>query len=150
MTSLSCLRLAVALTGLTLTSTTASAWEAGRMGSVCTLTHQEDGSEVRLTYDPSGPIYTISWTIEGTWPAGTFAIRFDGAQPNTITTLRQVVSPDGRVVSVVDQGFGNVLDGLRYNETATAALGDVTSTVSLNGAAPEVEDFLACEQAPSV
>ncbi len=135
---------------LLVVSTPATAWEAGRMGAICTLEHSEDGSDIRLTYDPTGPLYTITWTIDGTWPPGTFVITFDGAQPNTITTDRQVISDDGQSVSVADRGFGNVLDGLRDNETATAVSGDVSADVSLDGAASEVEAFLACEAMPSV
>ncbi len=127
----------------------ANAWEAGRVGPVCTLTHSERGSDIRLTYDPGGPLYTITWTIDGLWPMGTFGIRFDGAQPNLITTDRHVISDDGRSVNVADRGFGNVLDGLRFNETATAMIDGVAATVALADAAPAVEAFLACEQAPS-
>lgn len=135
---------------LLVVSAPASAWEARHMGAICTLDHSEGGSEIRLTYDPSRPLYTIAWTIDGTWPPGTFAIAFDGARPNVISTDRHGVSDEGRTVRVSDRGFGNVLDGLRFNETATAISGDVTAIVSLEGASAEVDAFLTCEAAPSV
>jgi hypothetical protein len=51
---------------------------------------------------------------------------------------------------VTDSGFGNVLDGLQFNDTATAVTGAAELRIPLEGAAPAVEDFRACTKAPSV
>lgn len=134
----------------TLTASAGQAWQADQIGGLCTLSHAEEGNEIRLTYDPTGPLYTIEWTLAGAWPNGTFAIAFDGARPNVISTDRAVISDDGASISVADRGFGNVLDGLRFNQTATAIAGDVSATVSLEGAGRQVDAFEACEAAPSV
>ncbi len=120
-------------------------------GALCTLTHVEDDLAMRLTFDPSVPLYTITVSGPEPWPvAPEFGIRFDGPQPNTIRTDRHVLSPDLQRLSVSDRGFGNVLDGLQFNDTATAFSGEATVTVSLTGAAPEVEAFRACGLTPSV
>lgn len=129
----------------------AAAWEAGVDGALCTLSHTEADITVRLTYDPGVPLYTISLTAPEPWPlAPSFAMRFEGEQPNVITTDRHVLSPDRRTLSVSDRGFGNVLDGLAGNETATGISGLGAISVGLEGAAPEVAAFRACWQTPSV
>lgn len=134
-----------------LAATPAAAWEAGVDGPFCTLTHAEGDTAVRLTFDPSVPLYTIAITSSDPWPVATqFSMSFDGLQPNTIRTDRHVLSPDFNVLSVSDRGFGNVLDGLQFNATAIAASGGTTVRISLDGAAPEVEAFRSCGQTPSV
>lgn len=136
---------------LTVLSTPATAWEAGVDGVLCTLIHSEDGTDLRLTYDPSVPLYAIAISGPAPWPiSGQFSMQFDGAQPNTITTDRHVLSNDRSWLSVSDRGFSNVLDGLQYNDTATAISGDATVRMSLEGAADTVEAFRACRQTPSV
>jgi hypothetical protein len=50
---------------------------------------------------------------------------------------------------VSDRGFGNVLNGLAGNRTATGFSGAASVTVSLEGAAAEVAAFEACGAAPS-
>jgi hypothetical protein len=128
----------------------AGAWQAGSEGRICTLAHAEDGTEILLTYDPSVPLYTITLTGPDPWPvSGLFGIRFDGDAPNTITTDRHVLSDDGRSLTVSDRGFGNVLNGLAGNRTATGFSGAASVTVSLEGAAAEVVAFEACGAAPS-
>ncbi|MBO6707236.1 MAG: hypothetical protein JJ912_14180, partial [Roseitalea sp.] len=72
------------------------------------------------------------------------AMRFDGPIGLTITTDRHIASDEGRSLTVTDSGFGNVLNGLEFNHTATALLGDRAVPVSLDGAAPAVQDFRAC------
>jgi len=135
-----------------LAASPAPAWQAGREGAVCTLTHTDpDAGEVRLTHDPAGPLYTITVTRTEPWPeAPIFGIAFGGGAELTITTDRHVLSEDARALTVTDRGFGNVLTGLARNETATIFTGPAALTVSLVGAAPEVADFAACEVAPSV
>ncbi|MBY4893382.1 hypothetical protein KUL25_11465 [Rhodobacteraceae bacterium N5(2021)] len=144
------IRIALTL-ALTLAAPVASAWEVGREGALCTLTHDEDGASVRLTFDPGVPLYTIAVSGTGPWPvAALFSMSFDGPQPNTIRTDRHVLSPDRDTLSVADRGFGNVLDGLQYNVTARAVSGAQVVTFSLEGAGPEVAAFRACGQTPSV
>lgn len=128
----------------------ARAWEAGVDGGLCTLTHSEGDISVRLTFDPSVPLYTITLTASDPWPvAPEFAMQFDGAQPLTIRTDQHVLSPDRRSLSVSDRGFGNVLDGLQFNATAQGLSGPASVAVSLDGAAPEVAAFRACGQVPT-
>ena len=131
---------------LFLLATPALAWEA-IPGPICVLTHSEPGAEVRVTYDPSGPLYSITVTGSEPWlGAPVFGITFTGPAGLTITTNRQQI--DGASLTVSDSGFGNVLNGLQFNTTATAILGDQSVSVSLAGAAPEVEKFRACSDAP--
>ncbi len=121
------------------------AWEFSA-APICTLTHSEPGAEVRLTYDPRGPLYTITLTGPD-WPSDeVFAIRFDGPRPLTITTNRQQI--EGPALTVTDRGFGNVLNGLEFNQTATAILGDTALPISLTDAAEPVRAFRACVSAP--
>jgi YD repeat-containing protein len=136
---------------LCLAAMPALAWEAGRDGALCTLTHIDPaGAEVRLTYDPAGPLYTITVTRDAPWPdAPDFGISFDGGAALTITTDRHVLSGDGRALTVTDRGFGNVLRGLSRNDSATVFAGPAALSLSLDGAAPEVAEFAACETAPS-
>jgi hypothetical protein len=136
---------------LTLVATPAAAWEAGRDGAICTLTHEDPvEGDIRLTYDPAGPLYTITVTRAEAWPeAPVFGMAFTGGTELTITTDRHVLSEDGRALTVTDRGFGNVLLGLSRNETATVFSGPVALVVSLDGAAPEVADFAACEIMPT-
>jgi hypothetical protein len=129
----------------------ATAWEAGREGGICTLTHVDavDG-EVRLTHDPARPLYSITVTRAEPWPeAPIFGISFTGSAGLTIRTDRHSLSQDGRALTVTDRGFGNVLLGLSRNERATVFTGPVALEFSLAGAAPEVAEFAACELAPS-
>jgi hypothetical protein len=129
----------------------ALAWESGVEEGLCTLTHTNDGVAVRLVHDPSVPLYTITITLaDGGWEvAPEFGIRFDGARPNTIRTDRHVLSPDGFSLSVSDRGFGNVLDGLQFNEMATGFSGATVANMSLDGAAPAVEAFRSCGDVPT-
>lgn len=127
----------------------ALAWQSDIDGPRCTLTHSDDQAEVRLTYDPATPLYAITITRGTPWPdAPIFAMRFGDAQPNTITTNRHVLSDDGLSLTVTDRGFGNVLDGLQFNQQAVAISGAASVTLDLSGAAPEVEAFRLCETAP--
>lgn len=144
------LRIALLL-ALPLFTAPADAWEAGVEGALCTLTHDGEEAAVRLTYDPSVPLYTITIERLEPWPiAERFTMSFHGAQPNMISTNRHVLSPDRRRLSVSDRGFGNVLDGLQFNDTATGLSGLETVVLDLEGAAPEVAIFRTCGQAPSV
>ncbi|MEM1237098.1 MAG: hypothetical protein AAGI10_09020 [Pseudomonadota bacterium] len=129
---------------LLLTTAPALAWEA-KSGRVCELVYDGENASVRVTYDPEILEYSIAITPDRPWSQGSvFAIRFDGPYGNTITTNRHVMSSDGSTVTVTDSGFGNVLNGLEFNHTATALLNDRAVAVRLDGAGPAVRDFRAC------
>ena len=126
----------------------APAWEAGRIGAVCTLSNQ--GGDMVLTHDPAGPVFSITVRRAEPWPeAAIFGIAFTGGAALTITTDRHIRSADGLSIAVTDRGFGNVLAGLSRNATATAFAGDTSLSVPLAGAAPEVAIFAACEAPPT-
>jgi hypothetical protein len=145
------MRILSTLSALLLLPAPALAWEAGVEGTLCTLDHADAGAEVRLTYDPALPEYTIAIRRAAPWPeAPVFAMEFVGPQGNRIATTRHVLSEDGRTLTVVDRGFGNVLDGLAFNTQAVASAGEVSVQIDLAGAAPEVEAFRACGRAPAV
>ena len=127
----------------------AQAWEF-TPGLPCLLTHSTDQGIIELTHDPRGPHYTITLTRPDPWMANpTFAIRFDGDNPNTIVTDRHVLSDDGLSLTVADTGFGNVLDGIVFNTTATATTGQSRFAFPLDGADGPVEAFRACAERPA-
>lgn len=129
---------------LLLATAPALAWEA-KSGRVCELVYDGETASVRVTYDPAILEYSIAITPDHPWSQGPlFAIRFDGPRGNTITTNRHVISGDGATLTVTDSGFGNVLNGLEFNHTATALLNDRAVAVRLDGAGPAVRDFRAC------
>lgn len=144
------LRLTIAFV-LAISALPANAWVAGISEGICTLEHAGPDGEVRLTYDPSIPLYTIAITRAEPWPeTPVFAMRFEGPAANMITTTRHVLSEDGLTLSVSDRGFGNVLNGLEFNVATLAIAGQTATVFDLAGAAPEVAAFRACEEAPSV
>ncbi|MEX0956565.1 MAG: hypothetical protein WDZ83_15310 [Rhizobiaceae bacterium] len=135
---------------LSLLATPAAAWEFTPM-PVCTLSNDTDTGRVVVTYDPrlTEP-YEISVTGTAPWPdAPVFSMRFDGQRGLVISTNRHRLSDGGRTLSVTDSGFGNVLDGLEFNNAATALAGDIAVPFPLAGAAPEVRAFRACVAAPT-
>lgn len=101
---------------------------------------------VTVTYDPTIREYAIHLSREEGWPdASVFSIRFEGARGLTISTDRHGIDPkDPRTLTVRDTGFGNVLDGLKFNNRAVAVLGDLEVPVSLERAGPAVDEFRAC------
>lgn len=132
-----------------LLSSPAAAWEFSPL-PVCTLTHDTGEVQLRITRDPAlAEPYAIRITRALPWPEGpVLAIRYDGGRALVIQTTRHVLSDGGRSVTVTDRGFGNVLDGLEYNATATATLGDAAAVLSLDGAAPAVRAFRDCRPVP--
>ena len=133
-----------ALAVLLLTATPALAWEA-KTGPICELTHEDEVANVRVTYDPAVAEYAIAITPDRPWsPGPVFAIRFDGPRGLTISTGRHVISGEGATLTVTDRGFGNVLNGIEFNDTATALLGDRAIAFALDGAGPAVRAFRAC------
>lgn len=129
---------------LCLAVTPATAWEF-RPTPVCTLLHDTADASLRVTYDPRVPEYAITIRLAATWSVGpVFAIRFDGPRGLTISTTRHRLHDGGRALTVTDSGFGNVLDGLEFNDRATAATGETAVPFGLDGAAPAVAAFRAC------
>ena len=134
------------LIALTFLGTPAFAWEFSAT-PVCTLSHTEASASVAVTFDHATSLYAIAITRPGGWPdAPAFSMRFDGDRPNTISTQNH--RTDGQTLSVTDSGFGNVLDGLEFNTSATAFTQTADATVTLNGAAEPVQQFRACAEAP--
>ncbi len=128
----------------------AHAWEFAA-DPVCTLSHETSGASISVTFDPrrTEP-YSIAVTRSAPWPTEpVFGIRYEGARALTITTNRHVMSDGGRTVTVRDRGFGNVLNGLEFNATATAFLGETDLSFTLEGAADPVRAFRACATPPS-
>lgn len=120
----------------------AAAWQFSPT-PICTLT---DGTTT-LTYD--GATYTIAITrSEGWTPAPVFSIRFDGPNALQISTDRHQIK--GTTLTVSDRGFGNVLNGLQFNQTATATLGQTSQVIDLSGASGPTAQFRACKPSPSV
>ena len=113
---------------------------------ICTLFHQGEEMAVMVTYDPGIREYAIQLSREGGWPSGAiFSMRFEGPRGLTISTTRHVIeAEDTRTLTVRDRGFGNVLNGLNFNTRAFAVLGDLEVPLSLDGAAPAVEEFRNC------
>ncbi|MEO0702743.1 MAG: excinuclease ABC subunit B [Pseudomonadota bacterium] len=136
------------LFALTLLAAPAHAWEFSP-DPVCTLSHATPDADVAVTYDPASQEYAITLTrAETPWPTGIiFEIRFSGPRTLTISTTRHELSEDGRALTVRDRGFGNVLNGIEFNTTATAIINGPVISVPLTGAAPEVQKFRACAEA---
>jgi hypothetical protein len=118
---------------------------------LCTVFSDTPDLSIRVTYDPAQPEpYAITLTRPDPWPeTETFGLRFDGPAALTIGTDRHRLSPDARSLTVTDTGFGNVLDGLASNRTATALAGETRIPFDLAGARPAVEAFRACGTVPS-
>lgn len=138
------------LISLLLASSPAAAWEFSPT-PVCTLSHATPEADLRVTYDPrQEQPYAIAISRQQPWQdATTFSMRFDGPRGLTITTDRQRLSDDGRTLTVTDRGFGNVLNGLEFNTTATALFGIAEAPFPLDGAAREVQAFRECATAPT-
>lgn len=142
-----------ALTGATFLILAASpslAWEANS-GVICELAHSADEADVLVTYDPAALEYSISFTLAQPWAqAPTFALGFRGPQANIISTNRHVLSQDEATLTVSDSGFGNVLNGLEFNQTMTAVLGEQAVNVPLEGASEAVQAFRRCASSVSI
>ena len=123
--------------------TCALAWEFSP-SPLCTLSHQSDGAHVQVTYDPRIPEYRMLLTLQkGSWALSkTFGVAFHGDRPLTIGTDRHEI--DDGTLTVSDTGFGNVLNGLEFNQVAIAFTTSQSIELSLTGAAPEVRKFRSC------
>ncbi len=123
-----------------LIATPVSAWEFSAT-PICTLTDAGSDTLVKVTFD--GAVYDLSLDHPDDWEdAPVFAIRFIPNGPVIQTDRHQI---NGRVLSVRDSGFGNVLLGLQANMTAQVLLGDTVRSVDLRGASAPVEAFKSCE-----
>jgi hypothetical protein len=138
------------LFALLLLATAAQAWDFIPT-PICTVLNDTPTLSIRVTYDPTqAQPYAIALTRPDPWPASeTFGIRFDGPAAMTIGTDRFRLSNDGRTLTVTDTGFGNVLDGIALNRTATALAGDMAVPFDLTKARPAVDAFRACGVVPS-
>lgn len=135
---------------LLLLPASAQAWEF-TPGLPCRLSHATPDAAIELTYDPTQPFYTVTVTRRAPWPkADAFQMQFNGPGALRIGTDRHQLSKDGRALTVGDRGFGNVLNGLEFNETTTAIAGDTSVTFPLVGIAEPLKAFRACDPAPSV
>lgn len=128
-----------------------SAWEF-RAEPICVLEHSEPSSEIAVTFDLDQRLYSIDLTLtEGTWPdAELFGMLFAGPQQIQIATERHMILNGGKTLRVTDTGFGNVLDGLEFNERAFAKAGEQTLVFSLLDAGPAVAAFRSCTAALSI
>ena len=131
---------------LALLATSAAADWQFEETTVCVLTGEATNSVVIVTHDYAEGRYTIAMQQPGeTWqPGPTLSIAFEGQRPLTIGTDQHVLSEAGDVLSVSDRGFGNVLDGMQFNEQMTILTGDHSVVVSLDQAAPAVQQFRDC------
>lgn len=125
----------------------ASAWEF-TASPICTVSHVTPEAVITVTYDPrEAEPYALSVTQIVPWPdLPIFGMQFEGPRPLTITTDRHMI--DGPTLTVRDRGFGNVLNGLEFNQTAVALLGDLALPFPLDDAAPAISAFRTCEAAP--
>jgi hypothetical protein len=115
-------------------------------GLICRLSHETQDAAIALTYDPSGPLYSLTISRAEPLPkVEPFVMRFNGPAGRVISTNNHSFNTDQTAVTAQDKGFGNVLDGLQFNDTAEAILGTTTLTFPLQGAADPVAQFRACE-----
>jgi len=123
----------------------AAAWEFSPV-PVCTLSHRTDVAEITITYDAALPEYALKIALrDGAWDnAPSFRMVFGGGREVDIGTTRHLLSADGTTLGVRDTGFGNVLDGLEFNESVVSVSGDTIVIANLNQAAPAVRAFRAC------
>lgn len=99
-----------------------------------------------VTYDPATLQYELTLELTNSvWPdAPTFGMLFDGLRRIQIGTDRHTLSSDGHMLTVADSGFGNVLDGLEFNDRAFARSGAMIVDFSLEEAAEHVRAFRSC------
>ncbi|WP_299192941.1 hypothetical protein [uncultured Litoreibacter sp.] len=115
-------------------------------GLICRLSHETPNAKIELTYDPAKPLYSVTVSRASPLPnVDPFTMRFIGPAGRVISTNRHTFNDDSTAVTAQDSGFGNVLDGLQFNDTAQAILGTTTITFPLNGAAEPTAEFRKCE-----
>ncbi|MEM9434697.1 MAG: hypothetical protein AAGA12_12315 [Pseudomonadota bacterium] len=115
-------------------------------GLVCTLIHETSEARIELTYDPSEPLYSVTISRDRVLPKEPFfSMRFVGPAGRMISTPRHSYNESSTAVTAEDSGFGNVLDGLQFNQIAEAILGDTVISFPLAGASEPVARFRACD-----
>ncbi len=135
---------------LCLLPTSLHAWEF-TPGLPCRLSHATAEAAIELTYDPTQPLYTVTVTRMAPWPqTESFQMQFTGPQARRIGTDCHQLSEDQRSLTVADTGFGNVLDGLQFNDTTTAIAGETNVTFPLAGIAEPLAAFRACDPSAPV
>lgn len=136
------MRLALILTLLPLPSL---AWEF-TPDPICTLSHENLAAKIIITFDARLPEYSLTVAPRGLgFPnAPSFTMTFEGGDEISIGTTNHVLSDSGRRLTVRDTGFGNVLDGLEFNNSATAQSGHIAYEFDLTNAPPAVQAFRAC------
>lgn len=137
---------------LALLASPATAWEFSP-SPICTLYHADAVLGFTVTFDPSSGIYALSARFlenhPADWPeSDVFFLEFDGPHRLRLATDQHIYSDDMKELSVSDRGFGNVLDGLEFNDFAEVISGDMSATVDLTGAAQEVRKFRDCGEIP--
>ena len=127
----------------------ALAWEFSP-DPICTLTHQTDAAEIAITFDAALPEYALFITLRtDTWTEHpTFEMTFTDGRDLAIGTTRHSLSADGATLTVRDRGFGNVLDGIEFNNRLTAQSGPVSIAAQTDTAKEALRAFRACPQDP--
>jgi hypothetical protein len=113
---------------------------------ICRLSHENLAAEIIITFDARLAEYSLAVAPRAhSFPnAPSFTMTFEGGDEISIGTTNHVLSDYGRRLTVRDTGFGNVLDGLEYNNIATARSGHIAYEFDLTNAAPAVRAFRAC------
>ena len=126
-----------------------AAWEF-TPDPVCTLRDETSEARTEITYDAASALYTLTLMRKaGPWlDSPHFGMAFRGGRALTIGTAEHRI--DGNVLGVTDRGFGNVLDGLEFNDTAQAFTDRQSITLDLSDAAAPVRAFRACAAAGPV
>lgn len=120
-------------------------------GQICRLSHETAEAKIELTFDPGLPLYSLTISRNTRLPqVEPFVMRFIGPAGRVISTDRHEFAKGGTSMTVKDSGFGNVLDGLQFNQTAEAILGDTTLRFPLEKAANAVAAFRKCEVSAGV
>ena len=115
-------------------------------GLICRLSHETADAKIELTYDPAKPLYSVTVSRAAPLPnVEPFTMRFIGPAGRVISTRSHTFSDGNTAVTAQDTGFGNVLDGLQFNDTAEAILGTTTIQFPLDGATEPTAQFRACK-----
>lgn len=123
----------------------ATAWEFSPT-PICTLSHQNADAEFTVTFDASLPEYALSIRLAtGIWDTSpVFQLSFLGANSLQIGTIEHSFSADSTTLFVRDSGFGNVLDGLEFNDAAIASAAPKSVSFDLTNADPAIQAFREC------
>lgn len=114
--------------------------------TACVITGETPETVVVVIHDYQAGRYTIAVSQTGqTWtPGPDLSIAFQGGRELVIGTDQHFLSDEGDVLMVTDRGFGNVLDGMQFNQRMTINTGEHIVKIDLNGAAAAVAEFRDC------